>query len=469
MLSLFDGPVPISTPPPLAVAQSDQTRGSVQPPLLGATSSRRAGDMPYGRIDPRWMRTYLPQIRARAKHLVRNNRHATTAARDLPSEIVGSGIMPILPDEQAKLWHHWSSRRRRLHSSREFAWESFWWLVVRSVMVTGEAFVVLKRQRMGTQDIPVRLEIFDGEGLAEMPARMPDGSEFDTGHEISPAGMTRAWHFRVGRGRSEHNVRVPATDVIHVYDPTEPGQDRGMSWFTPVIIDLAELAGYQDSTAVKQHMASKLTIITTDTDSMGTASQDRIEDLEPGAEVFVPVGRDVKPFQQPMVREYGDFVKVNRSEIAVALGTTPEALSGDYTGMSWTVARASYRNHWKRLESHRKKWLRPAIEEVYAWVAFSLGGERKGWPDVDDLEWQMPVASVLDPDKEGTANLRMVRAGFRSWSDVVRERGHDPIRHMDELQRERAELESRGIVLDSDPNVMTAQGQPTTDGDDGED
>ena len=57
--------------------------------------------------------------------------------------------------------------------------------------------------------------------------------------------------------------------------------------------------------------------------------------------MYVPPGRTIEAFDAPLVREYRDFVRCNRDEIAVCLGATPQDLSGDYSGMNYSVSRAN--------------------------------------------------------------------------------------------------------------------------------
>ena len=68
-----------------------------------------------------------------------------TAARDVPSDLVGTGLHPTLPDAPQLAWRRWSTKRRRIHASRKLAWKGLQWMISRSVMVTGEAFIVLRR------------------------------------------------------------------------------------------------------------------------------------------------------------------------------------------------------------------------------------------------------------------------------------------------------------------------------------
>ena len=445
-------------------AQSTDTSHSLAPPLTSADLGRRGSDLPYARVDPRWLRSYLPIVNARAKHLVRNNRHAATAATTVPDSTVGSGIHPTLEDPQLKIWRHWASSRRRINASRLHNWEGIQWLVARSRLITGEAFIVMRRLRMYSTTanfVPIRIEVFDADGLAESPARgMHPRSTFDFGREVGPNGRVLAWHFRIDVGLRDRYVRVPASDVVHVYDPDDCAGRRGISAFSPVVIDLHELAGYQDSTAVKQHLASKLTVITSDPEFGGIASKTAgpIADLEPGAEVFVEPGRTIEAFEAPLVREYRDFVKSNRDEIAVCIGATPQDLSGDYSNMNYSVARAASLKYWEKSNGHRTRWLRPACEDVYDWVRWAMGGRAAGWPEVDEMDWKMPVRVAIDPDREGIANQRNVRNGFRTWSDVIRDSGRVPDRVLAEIAAERARFADLDVVLDSDPNKTTVQG-----------
>ena len=349
--------------------------------------------------------------------------------------------------------------------SRLYDWKGIQGIAARAWLVTGESFIVMRRLRMysTTSDfVPLRIEVFDADGLSATPARgMHARSTFDFGREIGPNGKVLAWHFRIDAGFHDRYMRVPASDVVHIYDPDDCASKRGISRFSPVVIDIKELAGYQDSTAVKQHLASKLTVISSDPNLQHAleGGDDGPEDLDPGAVVTIEPGRTVEAFRAPLVREYRDFVKANRDEIAVCIGATPQDLSGDYTGMNYSVARAAYLAYWEKNRGHRDRWLRPACEEVYDWVRWAMGGRENGWPEADEMDWKLPIKVAIDPDREGIANQRNVRNGFKTLSDVIRESGRVPERVFQEIRDERDLLASMGIVLDSDPNTTSGQGQ----------
>ena len=217
------------------------------------------------------------------------------------------------------------------------------------------------------------------------------------GREIGPNGRVIAWHFRIDAGFLEIATSAsPPADVVHVYDPDDCASGaEGSAWFSPVVIDLNELSGYQDSTAVKQHLALEndhhhIRPRTSTLLRMRVGWRLWCQTSSPEPASTVEPGRTVESFQPPANRDYRDFVKVNRDEIAMCLGAVPEDLSGDYRGMSWTVARASLP---QALDA--KRWTprlagyAPALEDVYDWVQWAMGGRvsRDGRTS-DEMDWR---------------------------------------------------------------------------------
>ncbi|MNY54344.1 hypothetical protein D3C86_1902030 [compost metagenome] len=56
--------------------------------------------------------------------------------------------------------------------------------------------------------------------------------------------------------------------------------------------------------------------------------------------------------------------------------------------------------------------------------------------------------------------LAEVRAGFKSLSQVIRERGYDPATVLKEIADDNQLLDDLNLILDSDPRRTTQQGQP---------
>src|SRR3954454_3101291 len=54
------------------------------------------------------------------------------------------------------------------------------------------------------------------------------------------------------------SVRVDVSDVVHVFRPDYPGQQRGVSWFAPVVLRLHNYDASTDAQLVRQKVAALL-------------------------------------------------------------------------------------------------------------------------------------------------------------------------------------------------------------------
>ena len=70
-----------------------------------------------------------------------------------------------------------------------------------------------------------------------------------------------------------------------------------------------------------------------------------------------------------------------------------------------------------------------------------------------DAEYRGPVMPWVDPQKETEANLIQVQAGFKTISQVHRERGLDPSQVMREAKMERDRIEREGLNFTSIESV----------------
>jgi lambda family phage portal protein len=260
--------------------------------------------------------------------------------------------------------------------------------------------------------------------------------------------------------------RVPASSVLHVFKGRRPGQLRGASWFSPVLLRFKDFDEFEDATLMKQKVAACLAVITSDIDgsapALGVADRTQspeIDLLEPGAILNVPPGRNVEVVQPPTVREYGDYVATSLRGIAAGLGVTYEDLTGDYTDLPFSAARMSRLRHWARVEDWRWRLLIPQFcGPVWGWAmqAAVVSGQVSEEPPA---KWTAPPMAMIEPDKEGLAHMRNIRAGITTLSEVIRERGYDPLELLEEMAADNDTLDRLGLMLDSDPRKMTQAGQ----------
>ncbi len=117
----------------------------------------------------------------------------------------------------------------------------------------------------------------------------------------------------IGLGLNLQPVRVPAEDVVHLFRPDFPGQVRGVSWFAPAILRLAEHDEWHGALLHPPESGALLAgTITTNDGAVPFGGEQNgeaiISSLEPGAIVVLPPGKDVSFSDPPAIaQEANDF------------------------------------------------------------------------------------------------------------------------------------------------------------------
>lgn len=418
----------------------------------------------------------LAYVRATARDLVRNNPYAASALATIVDHTVGWGItakaLPASPRLQER-WNVWAnSTACDADGQRDLV--GLEKLVVRTVVEAGE--VLVRRRPRLPQDglpIPLQLQVLEPDLLdaSRDVAQLPNGGRIVQGIELDALGRRVAyWMFREHPGGSRSSPAsypVAAADILHIGKPGRPGQMRSVSWFAPVLLRFKDFDELEDATLMKQKIAACLAVFVTDLDGggapLGRTSADAplVETVEPGMITYAPAGRDVKVVEPPSTTDYPTYAVTVLRAIATGLGVTYEDLTGDYTGMPFSAARMSRLRHWARVEDWRWSMLVPQFcDPVWQWAmaaaSMEAGVEREPIPQA---RWSAPPMPMIEPDKEGLAHMRNVRAGIITMPAVIRERGEDPDEVLEEMREWNEKLDAAGVVLDSDPRRMTQAGQ----------
>jgi capsid protein len=79
-------------------------------------------------------------------------------------------------------------------------------------------------------------------------------------------------------------------------------------------------------------------------------------------------------------------------------------------------------------------------------------------------DWIMPAWEPIDPLKDMEADVLAVRTGRMTWNQFVSSWGIDPTTQLDAIEAWLKELDTRKIVLDSDPRrpIAGVKGAATT-------
>ncbi len=305
------------------------------------------------------------ELRAKSRDLVRRNAWASAAVEAFVANAVGTGIKPQSLVEDAELrkaiqslWWVWTEEADSAGLTDFYGLQA---LACRAMLEGGESLVRLRPRRPEDGlSVPLQLQLLEPEHLPlTLNTEAPNGNRIRAGIEFDRLGRRVAYHlYRVhpedgalspAGSADMETVRVPATEIIHLFRPLRPGQIRGEPWLSRALVKLNELDQYDDAELVRKKTAAMFAgFITrqspednlmgeTDADASGVA----LAGLEPGTLQILEPGEDVK-FSDPadVGGSYSEFLRTQFRAVAAAIGVTYEQLTGDLTGVNYSSIRA---------------------------------------------------------------------------------------------------------------------------------
>ncbi|MFG1266906.1 phage portal protein [Xanthobacter sp. DSM 14520] len=412
----------------------------------GAAGGRRwraAGEMPAPLSAQLSARGPLAR---RARYLCANNAMAAAGADAWVSALAGTGIRPTstnpVPDFRAAAassFEAWTDVADLDGLGDFYALQA---LVARRLVIDGEAFVVLSHALDGS----LRLRVLDAEQIdPSMNRELPSGGRIISGIEFDAAGSRVAYHIlpdppSLPFVRALDAVRVPADLCLHVFRAEVAGQVRGVSWFAPVLLRLAELDSAHDAQLVRQKVAALLTGFVVDPNGTAGGFTGELDGmggleggLEPGTLKVLNPGQDVR-FSDPakVGAEVIDFLKTSAREIAAGLGVPASVLMGDFSDANYSSLRASLLDFRRRVEAiqHHVMVFRLCRPIWRAFVTAEVLAGRLGAPGFErdpeaflSARWITPRTDWVDPAKDVQAELDAIAGGLMSRRQAVEARG----------------------------------------------
>ena len=287
----------------------------------------------------------------------------------------------------------------------------------------------------------------------ELTRELGGGRRIVSGIELDEADQVLAYHvYRDQPGATFASysppVRIPASDILHVFDRLFPGQGRGLSWLAPVLLKLRDLDETSDALLMQQKVASLMTGYIRDPEGTG-AGFDGVQSgsalnvaLEPGAMRILPPGADVVfSGTAPGLAQSIGFLRSQAREVAAGVGLTYEVPTGDLSEANYSSARVGLIEFRRRAEMLQRvliegQFLRPLWRrwiDVQA-LAGTIPADPAGLADYHAVRFVPPGWQWVDPAKEVAADVAAIEAGLKSREEVVAARGRD----IDELDAERA-------------------------------
>jgi lambda family phage portal protein len=266
--------------------------------------------------------------------------------------------------------------------------------------------------------------------------------------------------------------RIPAEDIIHIYDPERADQTRGISWMASGMTTARHLGGYIEAAVVNSRAAAcKMGFFKDLTGDAGDYTADEKEadtglqtDIaEPGT--FRDIGRhDFVQYDPKYPHEQFDpFTKAMIRFIAAGLGVSYQTLSGDLSETSYASGRQGLLEERETYKSAQEFIRETFLDRVYSeWLTMAIMTGRINLPfykfgKFNQPKWTGRRWSWVDPLKDVHAAKEARAAGFKSSTQIINEAGGDIEDTYLEIAQENAEAVKLGLVLDYGVKAETGQ------------
>lgn len=409
----------------------------------------------------------LPRIRDRARDTTRNDWAGESGIQKWTTALVGVGLTPRWKDPRyTSAWSSWVPQSDADGVLDYYGQQA---LAVRSWLASGEVFI---RRRPRIDSPHVQLQLVESDFVpmldADTYAGMPQGNTIRQGIERDRYGRRVAyWMYREHPGdgsisapRAGDLLRVNASQVSHVFEPTRPGQLRGVSSLAPILVRLRASMDFEDAVLDRQKLANlfvgfltrampptwdgvqldPLTNLPAWYDSKGQP----MAGLEPGALQELNPGESVTFANPPEAgTSFTDYMRTTHMGTAAGQGIPYETFSGDIRDISDRTLRIVIQEF--RRFAEQRQWhtvipliCRPAVRWLSA--ALALDGQI-GAADAEIMaspEWQPHGWDYIHPVQDVQGKILARDAGFISTSSVISARGDDPSQVLAERQSDAA-------------------------------
>lgn len=422
----------------------------------------------------------LSELRNRSRDLVRNNPYSKKAVDVLCTNIISTGLMPRPNGTKAEAkrlkeaFKSWANSTA-CDAGGQLNFLGIQRLVTRSMVESGDVIVRKVKKDNGLDLPPIALQVLEGDFLdGSKTMSLSNGGKIMQGVEFNNRGERVAyWLYDEHPGEaflmsSLESKRVPADEIVLCYKVDRPGQVRGVPMGVSSFVRIKDLDDYSDAQLVRQKIASCYAIFIEDATASdnfgnkGAANEYEGQRVEPGMIETLPAGKKMTFATPPPAADYEPYTRTILREIACAYGITYEALTGDLSNVNFSSARMGWLEFGRLVEEIQEIVLIPMfLTRVWDWFAqgsIIVGTMKKN----KGCEWTSPRRQFVDPAKEVKALVEMVRAGFISWQEAVRQMGYEPDEVAAQLKEDYDLFDVMGFMLSVDGRVDLPPSPETT-------
>lgn len=266
-------------------------------------------------------------------------------------------------------------------------------------------------------------------------------------------------------------IRIPASQITHLFVKEFVNQGRGITWFAPAALRLHMMNKATEAAVIAFRIGASKTLVleqTEDADpNIETAEANAeggsdsfgniLEPVEPGETYKVPYGYKPHNYDPDYPNnEFGPFTDALLYNVASGFDVDHASLSSNYKNTTWTSSRTALidvRDGYKISQ----KWLSESYaDDIYEnWLYMCLLSDQVPLPPskyekFNEPNWFGRPFEYVDPEKEVNAKIKEFKYKFKTMASILAPDAVDLEEHLEEIAEEQRLFEKYGIEFPAD-------------------
>lgn len=419
-------------------------------------------------------------LRRRARDSVANDWGGHAAVQKWTTSLVGIGIIPRWDDEA--LNESYADFMREADADGVLDGYGIQALGVTSWYSAGEVFLRRRDRSLDAPlSVPVQVQLIESDYCPMFDSTswpgLPVGNRIRQGIELNKYGRRIAyWMFKEHPGEMvnksptpDQMIRIPASEISHLFEPKRPGQLRGVSELANILIRIRSSADFEDAVLDRQKLANLFVAFikrppppeTADIEFDPLTGLPRYYDavgnplaaLEPGIMQELQPGEDVTFANPPEAgTTFSEYMRTSQLGTAAGGGLPYELFSGDIQNVSDRTLRVVINEFRRYCEQRQWHLVIPRLcQPMVDW-----------WAEAMVLAGKLPMSRLreakaathnphgweyIHPVQDVEGKLKAIEGGLTSRSAEISKRGDDPKK----VDQQRAADQKREKELDIQP------------------
>lgn len=380
-----------------------------------------------------------------------NNAIVKGSITDLARYSVGSGIKALPKsgdtswDQQAKEW--WESWGHYPEVTGRYDFATLQLLISECIDRDGEVFIVLTKTKDGTG---AALQVIEGHRVQTPPDKADNKNIFD-GVEMDKLNRPKAYFVL---SSEENFTRVPAEDMIHIFEPERPDQVRG---YPRISVSLNQCLDRDELLRLEMQAtkaASTISLVATSKSGgtsgiFGPLTNNETVDNKTmetvwggGAILRMRSDQDIKSFQlnRPNADLNAHLEQYIRS-VALGLGL-PYEFVWDSSKVSGANTRLITAKAARRFEQRQNLLIAQALRRIWRYAAAVAikNGDLPVNANYFKVSWVCPRSITVDHGRDAQSDIALVEAGLMSRAEYFGSYGQDWEEQVAQIAKERSAL-----------------------------